>query len=58
MSGVTDSWVKRRQANVPQGVGNITPFFMAKSEGALIVDVDGREYIDFAGGIGVQVNTD
>ncbi len=54
MSGQTELWTKRRNASVPQGVGNITPFFIAKAEGALITDVDGREFIDFAGGIGVM----
>jgi len=36
---------------VPKAVYNVTPIFVAKSEGALIKDVDGNEYIDFATGI-------
>jgi 4-aminobutyrate aminotransferase/(S)-3-amino-2-methylpropionate transaminase len=36
---------------VPKAVFNVTPIFVAKSEGALIKDVDGNEYIDFATGI-------
>jgi 4-aminobutyrate aminotransferase/(S)-3-amino-2-methylpropionate transaminase len=39
---------------VPQGPFNVTPFFAARAKGALIYDVDGREFIDFAGGIGVM----
>jgi len=39
---------------VPKGTFNITPFFVEKTEGAVIYDVDGRELIDFAGGIGVM----
>jgi len=33
---------------VPKAVYNVTPIFAAESEGALIKDVDGNEYIDFA----------
>ncbi|MCB2227961.1 MAG: 4-aminobutyrate--2-oxoglutarate transaminase [Desulfarculaceae bacterium] len=46
--------VQRRQQAVPRGVGNITPIVMAKAEGALIWDPEGNQYIDFAGGIGVN----
>ncbi|MBI4169011.1 MAG: aminotransferase class III-fold pyridoxal phosphate-dependent enzyme, partial [Acidobacteria bacterium] len=31
----------------------MTPVFMAKGEGAILEDVDGNRFIDFAGGIGV-----
>jgi len=40
-----------RQEHVPRGPFNITPIFV---KGAIIEDVEGREYIDFAGGIGVE----
>ncbi len=43
-----------REKNVPRGPYNITPFFTESAKGALIRDVDGKEYIDFASGIGVQ----
>lgn len=43
-----------RSAYVPQGPFNVTPFFAASARGALIFDVNGRELIDFAGGIGVM----
>ncbi len=43
-----------RSKVVPRGPSNATPFFVAKARGAVIYDVDGRELIDFAGGIGVQ----
>jgi 4-aminobutyrate aminotransferase/(S)-3-amino-2-methylpropionate transaminase len=42
-----------RAEHVPRGPFNITPFFVKKANGALIEDVEGTEYIDFAGGIGV-----
>ncbi|MCF8033452.1 MAG: 4-aminobutyrate--2-oxoglutarate transaminase [Desulfarculaceae bacterium] len=44
----------RRAAAIPRGVGNVTPVVMAKAEGALIWDPEGNQYIDFAGGIGVN----
>ncbi len=42
----------RREAAVPRGPYHATPIFAAKAEGAVIEDVDGNRYIDFAGGIG------
>jgi len=54
MAKVTEQLVQRRDRAVPRGVGNLNPLFIAKAEGALLTDVDGREYIDFAGGIGVN----
>ena len=43
----------RREAAVPQGPFHVTPVFAARAEGALIEDVDGNTFIDFASGIGV-----
>jgi 4-aminobutyrate aminotransferase/(S)-3-amino-2-methylpropionate transaminase len=45
--------LKRREAAVPRGPFHVTPIFAARAQGALLWDVEGREYIDFAGGIGV-----
>jgi 4-aminobutyrate aminotransferase / (S)-3-amino-2-methylpropionate transaminase / 5-aminovalerate transaminase len=42
-----------RAKHVPQGPFNITPIFVKRAKGALIEDVEGKEYIDFAGGLGV-----
>ena len=39
---------------VPQGPFNVTPLFVEKAKGAVVYDVEGRELIDFAGGIGVM----
>jgi 4-aminobutyrate aminotransferase/(S)-3-amino-2-methylpropionate transaminase len=44
----------RRQAAVSRGVSSATEIFAAKAENAELWDVDGKRYIDFAGGIGVQ----
>ena len=43
-----------REKHIPQGPFNITPLFVERAEGALVYDVEGKEYIDFAGGIGVM----
>jgi len=44
--------MERRNAAVARGPYHSTPIFTAKAEGAMIEDVDGNRYIDFAGGIG------
>ena len=44
-------WMQRRQASVPRGVYHITPVFIARAEGAIVEDVDGNQFLDFAGGI-------
>ncbi|MGL4475508.1 MAG: 4-aminobutyrate--2-oxoglutarate transaminase [Shewanella sp.] len=43
----------RRQAAVAQGVGQIHPIYVDKALNAKVWDVEGREYLDFAGGIAV-----
>jgi 4-aminobutyrate aminotransferase/(S)-3-amino-2-methylpropionate transaminase len=42
-----------REKHVPRGPFNITPIFVKRAKGAVVEDVEGKEYIDFAGGIGV-----
>jgi 4-aminobutyrate aminotransferase/(S)-3-amino-2-methylpropionate transaminase len=42
-----------REQHVPKAAFNTTPVFVQRARGAVIEDVDGNEYIDFAGGIGV-----
>ena len=54
MAEQTEKLLKRRAANVPKAVFNVTPLFVKRAHGAVLVDVDGKEYIDFAGGIGVE----
>jgi 4-aminobutyrate aminotransferase / (S)-3-amino-2-methylpropionate transaminase / 5-aminovalerate transaminase len=44
--------MRRREAAVPRGIYHATPIFAARAEGALLEDVDGNRFIDFAGGIG------
>ena len=43
----------RRNAAVPRGVGHATPVYAARAENAEVWDVEGRRYVDFAGGIAV-----
>ncbi len=45
--------MRRRQAAVARGVGHATQIFAARAEGAVLEDVDGNRFLDFAGGIGV-----
>jgi 4-aminobutyrate aminotransferase/(S)-3-amino-2-methylpropionate transaminase len=44
--------MKRREAVVARGPYHATPVFAARSKGAVIEDVDGNRFLDFAGGIG------
>lgn len=44
----------RRQQFVARGVSSTMNVFAARADGAIIEDVDGNRYIDFAGGIGVM----
>lgn len=43
----------RRQAAIPRGVGHSHQIFIERGENAEVWDVEGRRYIDFAGGIAV-----
>jgi 4-aminobutyrate aminotransferase len=45
--------VADRERYVARGVAT-TPLVVARAEGARIWDLDGREYVDFAGGLGCQ----
>ncbi|AXK18365.1 MULTISPECIES: 4-aminobutyrate--2-oxoglutarate transaminase [Bacillus] len=45
---------KRYEEAVPTGIYHLTPLYVKKASGAIITDVDGNQFIDFAGGIGMQ----
>jgi 4-aminobutyrate aminotransferase/(S)-3-amino-2-methylpropionate transaminase len=49
----TESLLERRTAAVPRGAFNIAPLFAESASGSKIRDVEGREFLDFCGGIGV-----
>lgn len=44
--------LERRNQFVPKGVSNNSQAFVKKAQGALVEDVDGNVFIDFAGAIG------
>ena len=44
----------RRDRVVCPGVGRVSSLTVASAQGAMLVDADGKQYIDFAGGIGVM----
>ena len=45
--------IERRKNVVPQGVGIFNPATVREAKDGIIIDADGKEMIDFAGGIGV-----
>ncbi|ARJ22105.1 4-aminobutyrate--2-oxoglutarate transaminase [Bacillus mycoides] len=45
---------KRYEEAVPKGIYHLTPLYVKEARGAIITDVDGNQFIDFAGGIGMQ----
>jgi len=49
----TRELLERRARAVPQGVSAATPLFVRRASGALLEDVDGNVFVDFAGGIAV-----
>ena len=46
--------MERRRRAVPRGAVNAMPVFIKEARGALLTDVDGNTFIDFAGGIGAM----
>jgi 4-aminobutyrate aminotransferase/(S)-3-amino-2-methylpropionate transaminase len=45
--------VSRRNAAVPRGIATATPVYADRAENAELWDVEGKRYVDFAGGIAV-----
>ncbi|MFZ9035109.1 MAG: aspartate aminotransferase family protein [Francisellaceae bacterium] len=54
MENNNDYYWRKRETAVPSGLGNITRLTVKSATGATVIDVDGKQYIDFAGGIGVM----
>jgi 4-aminobutyrate aminotransferase/(S)-3-amino-2-methylpropionate transaminase len=40
-----------RNSNMAKGLVSATDCYIAKAEGALLFDIEGREYIDFGGAL-------
>ena len=51
-TGRTQELMAKRDAYVARGV-SLAPIVASHAHGARMIDAEGREYIDFAGGIGV-----
>jgi len=55
MSQFTNEQLNQLRSKViSEGVASVTTNFIESAQGAILRDVDGREYIDFAGGIAVM----
>lgn len=50
---LSKGWIDRREAAVPRAVFNTVQIFADGGSGARLTDVDGNEFIDLAGGLGV-----
>lgn len=46
--------LNRRNKYVPRGISSNSQAFVKKAQGAIVEDVDGNRFIDFAGAIGTQ----
>ncbi|MNF69226.1 5-aminovalerate aminotransferase DavT [compost metagenome] len=53
MSDTNESLQQRRVDAIPRGVGQIHTIFAERAENSTVWDVEGREFLDFAGGIAV-----
>jgi 4-aminobutyrate aminotransferase/(S)-3-amino-2-methylpropionate transaminase len=54
-TGTTNAELQKLRINViSAGVSSSTPVHVESARGAIVRDVEGREYIDFGGGIGVM----
>ncbi len=56
MSGMgsrSEKLIQRKNKAVASGIANSTGVFVEKASGAVITDVDGREFLDFYAGVGV-----
>ncbi len=52
--GKNEHLLARKAAATPRGVGVMAPFFAERAEGSELWDIEGRRFIDFAGGIAVM----
>jgi 4-aminobutyrate aminotransferase len=52
-AGLNADWLARKDAATPRGIAVLENFFVARAENAELWDIEGRRFIDFAGGIGV-----
>ena len=50
-----DALQETRTKYIAKGIGSATPCYISHGRGATLVDVEGNEYIDFAGGIDMAI---
>jgi 4-aminobutyrate aminotransferase/(S)-3-amino-2-methylpropionate transaminase len=48
-----DDLIELRKEHVARGVNQLIPAMVAEAKGVVVKDVEGREFLDFSGGIGV-----
>jgi 4-aminobutyrate aminotransferase/(S)-3-amino-2-methylpropionate transaminase len=53
IKGTNDAMLERRSKAVARGLGMAMPVFARRAENAELWDVEGKRYVDFAGGIAV-----
>lgn len=53
MGNKTEQLIARKNKAVARGIANSTGVFVEKASGAVITDVEGKEYLDFYAGVGV-----
>lgn len=53
MGNRTEELIERKNKAVARGIANSTGVFVEKARGAVITDVEGKEYLDFYAGVGV-----
>ena len=53
MAKTVSEYKALRDRHIPKGTSQSSPAMIREAHGAILTDFEGREYIDFAGGIGV-----
>jgi len=49
----TKALLEKKEQYVARGISNLAPIFIDEAKGAILQDIDGNQFIDFYGGIGV-----
>lgn len=49
---ITESWLRRRKDSIPRGPFHTVEAIAAEAKGAIVRDIEGNRFLDFAGGIG------
>ncbi len=49
----TETLLAKKEKYVAKGISSLAPIFIEDAKGAVVTDIDGNDYLDFYGGIGV-----